>query len=239
MLRVGKSIGEWTVPRRPTLFRLAGQYCLLERLDARRHAEELYKFNATDKANRIWTYLPYGPFLLMDDYQYWVQKVSWQDDPYFWAIFSYDANCFCGVASWLRIYPERGSIEVGHINYSPLLQRTRAGTEAMFIMLRWAFQNGYRRYEWKCDALNLASMRAAERLGLSFEGIFRQATICKGRNRDTAWFAAVDSEWPQLQEAFEAWLSPDNFDEHGIEKRSLRSLTQSILVKRFADEVPA
>ena len=124
-----------------------------------------------------------------------------------------------GVASYLRIAPEVGSIEVGHINYSPLLQRTRASTEAMYLMMRRAFDElGYRRYEWKCDALNAPSRDAAERLGFTFEGVFRQATIYKRRNRDTAWYAIIDSEWPLIRDAFEAWLDPENFDEGGEQR---------------------
>jgi hypothetical protein len=123
-----------------------------------------------------------------------------------------------------------GSIEVGHINYAPALQRTRAATEAMYLMMRWAFEAGYRRYEWKCNALNLGSRRAAERLGLSYEGVFRQAAVVKGRNRDTAWFAAIDSEWPALREAFEAWLAPTNFDAEGRQRERLGDLTRLVRV---------
>jgi RimJ/RimL family protein N-acetyltransferase len=128
------------------------------------------------------------------------------------------------------VNPQAGSIEVGHINYAPALQRTRAGTEAMYLMMRWAFEAGYRRYEWKCNALNLGSRRAAQRLGFSYEGVFRQAAVIKGRNRDTAWFAAIDSEWPALREAFEAWLSPSNFDADGQQKERLGDLTRLVRV---------
>ncbi len=147
------------------------------------------------------------------------------DDPFFYAIRNLESGHWQGVASYLRIAPEAGSIEVGHINFSPALQRSRAATEAMFLMMQWAFEAGYRRYEWKCDARNLPSRRAAQRLGLSYEGIFRQASVVKGRNRDTAWFAAIDSEWPALKEAFTAWLSPSNFDSAGRQKERLGDLT--------------
>ena len=136
-----------------------------------------------------------------------------------------------GVASYLRINPESGSIEVGHINFSPMLQSTIGATEAMYLMMRWAFMAGYRRYEWKCNALNLKSRRAAQRLGLSYEGVER-ANISKGRNRDTAWFAAIDPEWPVLRAAFKTWLQPDNFDLSGQQKRSLSELTDPVLVMR-------
>jgi RimJ/RimL family protein N-acetyltransferase len=136
------------------------------------------------------------------------------------------------VASFLRINPNDGSIEVGHINYSPLLQRTKEGTEAMFLMMKWAFESGYRRYEWKCNALNLASRKAAQRLGLSYEGVFRQMSISKGRNRNTAWFAAIDNEWLALKRCFETYLSADNFDENKQPIISLSALTKPILYKK-------
>ncbi len=144
-------------------------------------------------------------------YADWVRSFEASADPLFYAIRNLETGSWEGVASYLRIAPEAGSIEVGHINFSPALQRTRAATEAMYLMMRWAFEAGYRRYEWKCNALNLGSRRAAERLGLSYEGVFRQAAVVKGRNRDTAWFAAIDAEWPTLKSAFETWLAPENF----------------------------
>ena len=137
-----------------------------------------------------------------------------------------------GIASYLRIHPAEGSIEVGHIHFSPLLQRTTSATESMFLMMQWAFEAGYRRYEWKCNALNQASRRAALRLGFSFEGIFRQMMIVKGRNRDTAWFAAIDSEWPALKLAFEHYLDEKNFDEEGRPVTSVSSPTAPLLHKK-------
>ena len=146
-------------------------------------------------------------------------------DPLFYAIVDLAKGEAVGVASYLRISPSSGSIEVGHINYSPLLQRTPAATEAMYLMMAQAFDLGYRRYEWKCHALNAPSRSAAQRLGFSFEGIFRQAAVVKGRNRDTAWYAAIDEEWPALREAFERWLDPTNFDEKGNQRVRLSDLT--------------
>ena len=137
-----------------------------------------------------------------------------------------------GVASYLRISPSAGAIEVGHIHFSPLLQHTPSATEAMYLMMRRVFELGYRRYEWKCDALNAPSRRAAQRLGFSYEGVFRQAIVVKGRNRDTAWYACIDHEWPALREAYERWLDPANFDEQGRQRVSLSSLTGPILVAR-------
>ena len=140
-----------------------------------------------------------------------------------------------GVASYLRINPKEGSIEVGHINFSPRLQQSIGATETMFLMMQWAFENGYRRYEWKCNALNLKSRAAAQRLGFSYEGIFRQATIAKGRNRDTAWFGIIDKEWPDLKQAFQTWLVADNFDSNGQQKQRLSQLTAPVRVKSDPD----
>jgi RimJ/RimL family protein N-acetyltransferase len=150
----------------------------------------------------------------------------------FYAITDKKTNKAVGVASYKRIDPRNGSIEVGHLAYSPLLQRTPASTEAMYLMMGGAFSLGYRRYEWNCNALNAPSRAAAQRLGLSFEGVFRQAVIFKGRDRDTAWYAAIDTEWPALRDAFLRWFSPDNFDEQGKQKIRLSALTGSILNQR-------
>jgi len=151
-------------------------------------------------------------------------------DPLFYAITDLDSGHLGGVASYLRITPQAGTIEVGHINFAASLQRTRAATEAIFLLIQWAFEAGYRRFEWKCDALNMPSRRAAQRFGLSYEGVFRQATVVKGRNRDTAWFAAIDAEWPALKEAFTLWLDPSNFDAQGQQRESLGSLTRLVRV---------
>jgi RimJ/RimL family protein N-acetyltransferase len=192
----------------------------------------LYQANATDTEGRIWTYLPYGPFATLADYQEWLESVSRPQDPLFHAIVDLDSGRAVGVASYLRIQPGHGSIEVGHINFAPPLQRKPAATEAMYLLMKRAFEAGYRRYEWKCDALNQRSRAAAQRLGLSFEGIFRQATVYKGRNRDTAWYAAIDSEWPALSQAFEHWLNPANFSADGQQRVRLSELTSRILVAR-------
>jgi RimJ/RimL family protein N-acetyltransferase len=192
-------------------------------LSAEKHAALL--FGSYEGQDGVWTYLPYGPFSSSAQYHRWVRDAAAQTDPAFYAIRNLDTGRWEGVASFLRITPEAGSIEVGHINYSPDLQQTRAGTEAMYLMMRWAFEAGYRRYEWKCNALNRKSRQAAQRLGFSFEGVFRQAAIVKGRNRDTAWFAIIDSEWLALKEAFEVWLSPSNLDREGRQIESLKDLT--------------
>ncbi len=187
---------------------------------------------AEDAKNQIWDYLPNGPFETAADLADWTHATCAGPDPYFFAIIDQASNRAVGLASYLGINPDSGSIEVGHINFSPRLQSTIAATEAMYLMMRWAFMAGYRRYEWKCNALNVKSRRAAQRLGLSYEGVFRQATISKGRNRDTAWFAAIDAEWTPLQIAFENWLHAENFDAAGRQKRSLSELTNPVLVMR-------
>ena len=230
MGRFGESVGLWRPPGRPGPLALEGRYARLERLDPERHAGEVHGANAADDA--IWDYLPYGPFASEAEWRAWAEGMAERDDPFFYAIRDRSTGRAGGVASFLRMAPEAGSIEVGHICLSPALQRTRAATEAMYLMMGWAFGAGYRRFEWKCDALNRPSRRAAERLGLSYEGTFRQAAVVKGRNRDTAWFAAIDKEWPELRSAFEAWLEPGNFDGEGRQMVALGALTAPVLATR-------
>lgn len=221
-------VPDWTPPSVPTReIRLTGRYVHLEPLESR-HTSAL--FGAFQGHDTVWDYLPYGPFPDRDAYADWVAQISGQRDPFFFALTDRETDLVLGQASFLRIAPDAGSIEVGHIAFSPALQRTRAATEAMALMMGWAFEAGYRRYEWKCNASNAASRRAAQRLGLSFEGVFRQAAVIKGRNRDTAWFAAIDSEWPALKEAFGNWLSPENFDEQGRQRASLSEMTEPVRV---------
>jgi len=221
-------VAKWRVPDRPTRATMEGRFCRLEALEAERHAEALHDANAVDVEGRNWTYLPYGPFDSFANYRAWIEEMSSSNDPLFFAIIDQSTNCAVGVASYLRIDPNSGSIEVGHINYSPLLQRTPGATEAMYLMMKNAFELGYRRYEWKCNALNAPSRIAAERLGFSFEGIFRQAAVIKGRNRDTAWYSVIDPEWPALREAFVKWLEPSNFDAKGQQFVSLKTLRSSV-----------
>ena len=208
---------------------MEGQYCALTPLDPKAHAEPLFTAFAKDAENVDWAYLPYGPFDSLPALQAWLEEIARKSDPLFFTIMDRQEGPV-GVASYLRISPANGSIEVGHIHFSPQLQRTPAATEAMYLMMKRAFALGYRRYEWKCNALNERSRRAALRLGLSYEGIFRQATVAKGRNRDTAWYATIDLEWPKLKAAFETWLDPANFDASGKQKMSLSDLTAPVLV---------
>lgn len=219
---IGEPLADWQAAARPPRTAMEGRYCLLEPIDPDRHASDLFAAFATDPDGRNWTYLPYGPFDSEADLGQWIARTCLGDDPLFHAIVDRETGKAVGVASYLRIEPKIGVIETGHIHFSPLLQRRPAATEAMALMMRRVFAElGYRRYEWKCDVLNAPSRRAAERLGFRFEGIFRQATIYKGRNRDTAWYAILDREWPSLDQAFSRWLDPSNFDHAGRQKSSL------------------
>lgn len=211
---IGDALRGWTAPARPARVTLNGHWCQLQPLNVEAHADALHTANLADHAGSSWTYLPYGPFATVDAHRAWVSAMGKGDDPLFFAIIDKSDGQPAGVASYLRITPESGSIEVGHLHYAPRLQRTAAATETMFLMMRYAFDLGYRRYEWKCDALNAPSRVAALRLGFQYEGIFRQATVYRNRNRDTAWFAIIDRDWPALRERYEAWLLPENFDEH-------------------------
>lgn len=228
--RLGEPVPGWRPPPRPGPSVLEGRWARLERLDPARHAAEIHQANRG--ADSIWAYLPYGPFDAEEGWRAWAEGMSGREDPFFYAIRDLRTGRAGGVASFLRIAPEAGSIEVGHICLSPLLQRTAAATEAILLMMGWAFESGYRRFEWKCDALNEPSRRAAQRLGLSYEGVFRQAAVVKGRNRDTAWFAAIDKDWPRLREAFAAWLEAGNFDAEGRQRTRLSDLTAPVLVAR-------
>jgi len=218
---VGPALPGWRPPDRPQHTVLQGRYCHLEPLDADRHAADLHAANSLDHEGRMWTYLSSGPFATLAEYTGWLEAREDSLDPLFFTIVDEAAGRATGLASYLRIDTTHGVIEVGHLAFSPLLQRTRAATEAMYLMTKHAFELGYRRYEWKCDALNSASCRAAERLGFRFEGTFRQAVVYKGRNRDTAWYSIIDSEWPARRAAFEAWLDPQNFDADGRQCRRL------------------
>ena len=226
---IGFSIGDWTPPVRPPAEPMIGRYCRLERLDADRDGQSLFDAYALDSEGRNWTYLPQGPFESYAEFHIWLSDMAKLDDPFFFTIIDAESQTSVGIASYLRITPPAGSIEVGHIHYSPLLQRTPAATEAMYLMMEQAFALGYRRYEWKCDALNAPSRMAAQRLGLSYEGVFRQATVYKQRNRDTAWYATIDREWPDLKQAFEQWLDPNNFDNDRNQKTRLSTLTAPLL----------
>lgn len=217
--RLGREVKNWTPPPRPADDAMEGRVVRLEPLNADAHAADLHRAFAGHES--LWDYMPYGPFVSAGAYHRWAKEREAAEDPRFFVLRNRATGHCGGIASYLRIAPEAGSIEVGHICISPEMQKGLAATEAMWLMMDWAFRAGYRRYEWKCNALNMASRRAAQRLGFSYEGIFRNHLVVKGRNRDTAWFSITDGEWPQRAEGFERWLAPENFDAQGRQKASL------------------
>lgn len=211
---------------------MQGRWCRVEPLDEAAHAHDLFASMSLDREGRNWTYLSYEPFASEQDFQAWLHGASASEDPMFHAVVDAASGKAVGVASYMRMDPANGCIEVGNIHYSPLLQRTPAATEAMYLMMQRVFALGYRRYEWKCDSLNAPSRASACRLGFSYEGIFRQALVYKGRNRDTAWFAMIDREWPGLDAAYRRWLASENFDAQGRQREPLSGLTASALAAR-------
>ena len=231
LIELGEIVVGFSVPPHPRGISLEGKLVVLKPLKASDYSKELFEANSLDKDGLNWTYLHYGPFETEVEYANWIMSFERGDDPIFFAIISKKLDKAVGIASYLRIKPNDCSIEVGQINYSPLLQNTTEATEAMYLMMKWAFENGYRRYEWKCNALNLKSRRAAQRLGFSYEGIFRQMSISKGRNRDTAWFAVIDREWKDVEQCFVQFLEDENFDGEGKARVSLSSLTKPLLYK--------
>jgi len=200
-----------------------GSHVVLEPININKHSKDLYKNFSKDKKNIIWTYLPYGPFKNYGSFKEWLKSFCLNKDPFFYAIYAKRYKQYCGMASYLRITPEHGSIEVGHINYSPILQNTAEGTETMYLMKKNAFEIlGNRRYEWKCNNLNKDSKKAALRLGYKFEGVFRQMFVFKDRNRDTAWFAIIDKEWKKLKKGYQRFLKPSNFDKNYKQLKKLK-----------------
>lgn len=221
---IGAALPDWKAPPTPPHESMVGRFCRVEPLSLTRHADALYEQVALDDDPAGWTYLGYGPFASAADYRAWVADVAAGNDPLFFAIVDIASKRPIGVASYLRIDPTNGAVEVGHLHFTHRLRRTPAATEAMALMMQRAFKLGYRRYEWKCDALNAPSRRAAARLGFQFEGIFRQAVVYNGRSRDTAWFSIIDREWPAIDAALRTWLAADNFDAEGRQLRSLSNL---------------
>jgi RimJ/RimL family protein N-acetyltransferase len=217
---------DWTPAERPTRTPLRGSHVLLRPVDADADAEPLYTVSHAPEGNAaIWTYLPYGPYEHPDHMRQLLIWAESSEDPLFFALVRLRDESPLGLASYLRLTPEFGVIEIGHIWFGVPLQRTIAATEAIYLLARHAFDDlGYRRLEWKCDALNAASRRAAERFGFSFEGVFRNHMVVKGRNRDTAWYAITDEEWPAIRSGFQTWLAPENFDHDGHQKRRLGDL---------------
>ena len=221
---VGRPVHATPAPR-PERTTLGGRFVRVVPLDAERHLDDLFACLGGLEQASLWTYMFDGPFADRTAFIEAMKKREASNDPLFFAIEEAGSNRAVGIASYMRIEPAHRVIEVGGIVFSPDLRRKPSATEAMYLMTRHVFEDlGYRRYEWKCDALNAPSRRAALRLGFAFEGIFRSHMIIKGRNRDTAWFSMLDTEWLALKAAFEAWLAPGNFDADGMQKQSLSAL---------------
>lgn len=222
---IGMSLSDWRGAPFPEAQQITGRYCQLERINAARHAKGLYEAYCEASDFRDWTYLPVGPFETFDAFFVYLKKIEEQTDPMHFAVIDLASMKPVGTFALMRIDPSNGVIEVGHISYSPLMKRTRASTEAMSLVLKYVFEDlGYRRFEWKCDALNAPSREAAERFGFSFEGIFRQAIVTRGRNRDTAWYSIIDGEYPTLRPAYDMWLDEGNFDNQGRQIKRLAEL---------------
>ena len=212
--------------KRPERVTLEGPRVTLAPLDPDKHAEALYEGSNGDSVREaVWTYLPYGPFRSLGEFVADIELKARSADPLFFAIIDNASDQAVGYQSLMRVDPANRVIEVGHVMYTPAMQRTARATEAQYLFARYVFETlGNRRFEWKCDNLNAPSRRTAERFGFTFEGIFRQHMIVKGRNRDTAWFSMLDSEWPARKAAYERWLAPDNFDDEGRQKTRLSDL---------------
>jgi RimJ/RimL family protein N-acetyltransferase len=212
--------------RWPARTSLDGRWCRLDPVDPDKHAAMLYEgSHGTPEIDALWTYMPYGPFASFGAFRAWLGDCAAGADPLFYTIVDRANGRFVGMASYLNIHPKNGSIEIGHIWFSPAVQRTRLTTEALYLMMRQAMDDlGYRRLEWKCNALNEPSRTAARRLGFRYEGIFYNHLVVKGRNRDTAWYSILDDEWPAVRATFEQWLAPENFDDGGRQKHALSAL---------------
>ncbi|CAB3756262.1 GNAT family N-acetyltransferase [Paraburkholderia humisilvae] len=232
---IGTPVPDWHQAKLPDDTPLTGRYCRLEHVNVERHADELYAAYCRASDARDWTYLNVGPFDSLDAYRAYVTRIADLTDPFHYAVIDLATGKAVGTLSLMRIDAPNGVIEVGSVTYSPLLQKTRAGTEAIFLLMWHAFDTlGYRRFEWKCDSLNAPSRAAALRYGFTFEGIFRQAIVYRGRNRDTAWYSIIDSEWPAIRAAFNAWLEPANFKADGIQVRKLADLVDAQRVRTDA-----
>ena len=217
---------DWKPVNRPARTPLRGSHVLVRPVDPEADAEPLFSVSHPPEGDQsIWTYLPDGPYESAGHLQRMLSSAARSEDPLFFSLAALPSERPLGIASYLRITPEFGVIEIGHIWFGGPLQRTTAATEAIYLLARQVFDDlGYRRLEWKCNALNAASRRSAERFGFTFEGVFRKHLIIKGRNRDTAWYAITDDEWPAIRRGFEIWLAPENFDDDARQKHSLGEL---------------
>ncbi len=233
---IGPELPGWTGAEQPPREPIEGRFCRIEPLDAERHSQDLYEAYSEDAGGKLWTYMFAGPFASVEDLRAWMEPACKTDDPLFHALIDSATDKAVGIAAYLRIKPDHGVIEIGSITYSPRLQRTRAATEAMYLLMTRAFDElGYRRYEWKCDSLNAASRRAADRLGFTYDGLFRQAVVYKGRSRDTAWYSIIDRDWPAIKRAYLKWLDAGNFDRDGRQNRRL----QELILEQRSGETPS
>lgn len=224
---VGMTLSDWKGAPFPQAQQITGRYCKLERINAERHAKELYEAYSEASDCRDWTYLAVGPFETFDTFLDYVKKMEEQTDPMHFAVIDLTSMKPVGTFALMRIDTSNGVIEVGHVSYSVRMKRSRISTEVISLLLKYVFEDlGYRRFEWKCDALNAPSRGAAERFGFSFEGIFRQAVVTRGRNRDTAWYSIIDGEYPSLRPAYDMWLDERNFDNQGQQIRRLGELME-------------
>ena len=224
-------LSDWRPPPRPGPEVIPGRYVRLERLDPARHADAI--FAATQHDPKTWDYMSNGPFADAAGLRAWMEQAV-ASDAVFYAFLPAEGGDAFGYASFMRIDAANGVVEIGNVVISPAAQRSRAASEALMAMAAWAFAAGYRRVEWKCNAQNAASRRAARRYGFAFEGMFRSHMIIKSRNRDTAWFAMIAEDWPQIHQAYQAWLAPENFTVAGQQEASLSALTAPIVTKAEA-----
>lgn len=232
-LPIGPLLKRPSPARRPERVVLEGRYCRLEPIDPKRHAEQLFAASTPPDAAQRFRYLFDAVPKTRADLDDWLQKAAVSNDPFVFAVIDKRTGRVEGRQTLMRITPEQQSIEIGNIYWGPAIARSQVTTEANFLFARYVFDElGYRRYEWKCDALNAPSRAAAERFGFTYEGHFRRAVINKGRSRDTTWFAMIDEEWPALKAAYETWLDPSNFDAEGRQKVALSDLTRKALGKR-------
>lgn len=222
---VGPKVDPLPAGTRPDGRPLFGRYVLLEHVSPVKHGRDLYNsFAQSDPEGDLWTYMAYGPFDNFEEFNAWLGAREASVDPFFYAYVPKTSGKASGMGSFMRQDVANGVIEIGNIWLSPGMQRTREATESIYLMMRHGFEDlGVRRLEWKCDALNAASRRSAERFGFTFEGIFRQHYIVKGRNRDTAWYCMIDSEWRRARQAFEKWLDDANFDAAGRQRSKLKA----------------
>jgi RimJ/RimL family protein N-acetyltransferase len=226
---IGPPVETWRERRQPARTAMDGRYCRVEPVDVERHARSLFAAYTQAPDDRDWTYLFSERPASIGLFRQHLTNLAASNDPLHYAVVERASDQAIGTASLMRIEPVHGVIEVGNIGYSPLLKRTPAGTEAMYLLMRRVFDElHYRRYEWKCDSLNAPSCAAAKRYGFRFEGVFRNAVVYKNRSRDTAWFSVIADEWPRIRAAFQIWLDPQNFDAHCRQQRPLAAIRESI-----------